>query len=267
DNELVFIGSIFLFASLFSSLPLLPAFYNKTAPLLGIAILKLRKLFFKFIRHSEKDIIIINIDENKNIATTTILKRCLLPILISLSVGINLFNFLAPKFSTVTVDIHKVFYTFQYYFIYYTIIPMIISFYLLFIFIPSTWLLDDAGVVYFIKPKKVHLPPDIESLSNWTHNWLKGLAGFTAIVSYINLISVLNISSFIFEGDLFTQIITYIMVFLLFYGFPFLSGLALMLLTIIYMELNLDYNKLKLYNKMEKRNYDIKKKEIAFVNH
>ena len=264
DDELVLIGIVFLFTVLFSSMPLLPAFYNKTAPSSSIAILELRKLFFKFIRHSEKKIVVINLDENKSIGIITMLKRCLLPILISLSVGINLFNFLAPKFSTVSIEFQETFYTFQYYFIYYAITPMIISFYLLFIFIPSTWLLDDAGVVYVITPKKVHLPPDIERLSNWAYNWLEGLAGFTAILSYINLISVLNMASFAINGDFLTQSMILIILGLLFYGFPFLSGLVLTLLSIIYMELNLEYNKEKLYKKMEKRNYDTKKKEIIF---
>jgi len=261
-QERVLLGLIGIFAVWFTMLPLIPAIYNKISPAIGIAFLKIRRYALKFSKRVKGDIHVLDLEKNQNLGLINVLRRSILPTIISVAIGINIYTFLAPDLGPISFGDDSNFMTFLYYFFFLGLLPMVVSFILMSLFIPSSWLLDDSGVVYYTKDTKDHIPPDVERLSSWFLNPIKGIAGFTAILSYFSLIIRLNILGSV--GDEESAFIMVSILYLFFYGFPFMSGMGLSLFAIVYMEMNLPDNKLNLIKRMEKNKFNTSLKHIKF---
>lgn len=142
------------------------------------------------------------------------------------------------------------------------ILPGIISVAVFFWLIPTSWLLDDAGVLFYIKSVETREPEDVESIAGWFSDYLKGFLGISAIYSY---------GMFIWQSPMFTlysklpsEIANTIMVFV--FGFIIFAGLAMGLLVAACYEITLPYSATRLYNRLAKRNVDVSMTAIEFVN-
>ena len=125
-------------------------------------------------------------------------------------------------------------------------LPMILSFVILSFFISGNYLLDDAGIVYFRQPKKHRKPGDVESISIWSQSMIKGVAGISALITFIQFLSNVDFSGFFIGAvDLIFGIL---MVIIVFWGTPFLTAFSYIILSHEIMEFSLEESKTKLFN-------------------
>jgi hypothetical protein len=126
-------------------------------------------------------------------------------------------------------------------------------------------MLDDAGIVYFKESKKYRVPGDIEPISIWAQSMVKGVAGLSALITFGSFFQAVDFSGF-FQGDNIQFLIFGILIVLvMFWGAPFLTGFSYILLASQVMEYTVDHNSQKLYRMMEKRNYDVKPHKLTNI--
>ncbi|MEJ2252632.1 MAG: hypothetical protein P8Y97_23605, partial [Candidatus Lokiarchaeota archaeon] len=205
-------------------LPLTAAVYNQFAPQFAYFFIRLRNLFFKVRKNYEHKILVIDFDQFG---------------------GTKFFNFMIG-------------------YILFGIVPMIITFLVFSFFISGNFLLDDAGIVYYAKPLKARKPSDIEPISIWSQSIIKGIAGFSALITFGTFLLSIDLSGF-FEGDLAMAIIGVLLTIVLFYGTPFLTAFSYILLAIEIMNFSHKENTEKLYRVMEDHGIDIKPYDISKI--
>ena len=158
----------------------------------------------------EYQIIVTQMDNRKDVSILTYINRALLPVLMSFTIGITIYQGLAegglltsliqtfdpsfiakthpenlgiiqPKvaFEHIWVEMGK--------FATFCVLPMIVTFFFTSMLIPSSWLLDDAGVAYYIRNLKQRSINDVESISSWLLKIVGGFFGMSAILSFISL--------------------------------------------------------------------------------
>ncbi len=262
-NERAILGMALAFLIWFTAFPLIPALYKKAAAYYSIWFLKFRRFTFKFYRNVEKDILVLGMENPKKLSLFQMFRRAIFPTLVSIAIGINLYTYLAPSLPSIAVESAE-FLEFLYYFLYYAVIPMIISYIFMVFFIPSSWLIDDCGLVYYLSYKQDHLPADVERISSWALNPIKAIAGFTAIWSYYNLILTIDLTNVQTGPGSEMAILGQFFLYVFFYGFPFISGIGLMMISIFYTERHLDDNRRNVYERMRKNGFKISSKKIVF---
>jgi len=75
------------------------------------------------------------------------------------------------------------------------ILPIVLTFIVFSFFISGNYLLDDAGIAYYLESKTHRKPGDIEPISIWTQSIIKGVAGFSAIMTFISFFQTVDFSS------------------------------------------------------------------------
>ncbi|MHA1457487.1 MAG: hypothetical protein ACTSRT_15445 [Promethearchaeota archaeon] len=143
---------------------------------------------------------------------------------------------------------------------------MVLTFIIFSFFISGNYLLDDAGIAYYLESKKHRRPGDIEPISIWTQSIIKGVAGFSAIITFIAFFQTVDFSGFFTEtGDnaIFMFIFGIFFVTVMFYGTPFLTAFSYILFSIEVMDYSHDYNSEKLYKKMQKHGYDTTPRKLT----
>ncbi|MHA1733120.1 MAG: hypothetical protein ACTSU5_14325, partial [Promethearchaeota archaeon] len=142
----------------------------------------------------------------------------------------------------------------------YMIIPGIVAIPLFFWLLPTSWLLNDAGVFFYKKSLKSVLPEDVEPIGNWFSHYLKGFLGIGAIVSYVKFIleSPITISMRYFAPQLRANVVIFV------FGFIVIAGLAFGIMVATAHEMMLPYNASRLYQILEERHVDTTRKEILF---
>jgi len=255
-------------------LPVTAVLYNWFAPRSAYIFVRARDWLFKVTKNVDHEIVILEMDKKLELGMFQSLKRCILPILLSLTVGLFTYTSLAPilhypiSFSTFG---GTEFFEFMNSYMLFGMLPMVLTFVIFFFFIPGSWLLDDAGVVYYMSNhQKDHIPGDVERVSVWQTAFITGFASFSSIITFINFMSTINFAGFFRidqGGDLLTQIPSFIMGALVaivsFWGLPFFTGLAYMLLSVSAMESNIEANRLQLYELMDKGGYDVSPKQLT----
>ncbi len=255
-------------------LPVTAVLYNWFAPRSAFIFIKARDWLFKLTKNVDHDILVLKMDEKLELGMLQSLRRCILPILLSLTIGLFTYTTLAPILGypiSFSIFGGTEFFEFMNGYMLLGMLPMVLTFFIFFFFIPGSWLLDDAGIVYYMSNhKKDHIPGDIERVSVWQTAFITGFASFSSILTFINFMRTIDFSGFftINPGqDLAQQLSTIIMGTLVcvvsFWGLPFLTGLAYMLLAIGAMESNIEANRLRLYNLMEKSGYEITPRELS----
>jgi hypothetical protein len=90
---IVFISVIILW---YTVLPLTAAVYNQFAPQFAFIFINLRRFFFKISRGYNHEILVTDMGERKEINIITQMKRIILPLLLSITVGFWIYNTFAP---------------------------------------------------------------------------------------------------------------------------------------------------------------------------
>ncbi|MHA1671752.1 MAG: hypothetical protein ACTSV5_14430 [Promethearchaeota archaeon] len=253
----------------FGLLPLTAAIYNQFAPRFAYGFVALRSFFFKFSRSYKSAIFIEDLQGKKQLSTVIRLKRVILPMLLSISIGFYTYN----SFSKIlgypqTFDTFggQDFFQFMIGYNLLCLLPMLLTFIVFSFFISGNFLLDDAGVAYYLESKKHRRPGDIEPISIWAQSIIKGIAGFSAIVTFIAFFQTVDFSGFFTEtGDnaIFMFIFGIFLVTVMFYGTPFLTSFAYILLSIEVMDYSYDSNSERLYKIMKKNGYDTTPRKLS----
>jgi len=253
----------------FGLLPLTAAIYNQFAPLFAYSFIALRSFFFKFSKNYKYAIFVEDLQHRNQLSTTIRLKRVLLPLLLSISIGFYSYNSLSPLLGyPQTFDVFGAQQFFQFMIGYnlLCILPMVLTFIIFSFFISGNYLLDDAGVAYYLESKNHRRPGDIEPISIWAQSIIKGVAGFSAIITFFAFFQTVDFSGFFTEtGDnaLFMFIFGIFLITVMFYGTPFLTAFSYILTSIEVMDYSFDYNTEKLYKKMEKHGYDTTPRKLS----
>jgi len=249
----------------YTLLPLTAAIYNYFAPNFAYFFIKLRDLSFRVSKRYYNDIIVLDMEGRDELGLLLKLKRILLPLLLSIAIGFYTYNTLAPflgyptgfdQFAT------ERFFNFIVGFNLLCILPMILTYIVFSFFISGNFLLDDTGIVYFRQAKNHRQPADIEPISIWAQNIIKGVAGISAIITFIQFFSTVDFSGF-FQGEVMNIVFGFFMTLVFFWGIPFLTGFSYVLLAEEIMESSLKMNAEKLYSIMEKNEYNTKPQKIT----
>jgi len=80
----------------YGMLPLTAAIYNKFSPKFAYLLIKIRKMFFKISKSNVNEILILKMDDREELGTLNTLRRIIIPLLLSISIGFLSYNILAP---------------------------------------------------------------------------------------------------------------------------------------------------------------------------
>ncbi|MFW9942907.1 MAG: hypothetical protein ACFFFT_17865 [Candidatus Thorarchaeota archaeon] len=268
NNTNIVIVFLVVIITWYGTLPLTAALYNRFAPQFAYIFIKLRDLFFKISKGYRNEIIVLDMGERKDTGLVIQLKRLILPLLLSISVGFYAYDVLSqtlgyPK--TFETFGGTDFFNFMMGYMLCCVLPMILSFVLFSFFISGNFLLDDAGIVYYREHKKYRQPADIEPVSIWAQSIVKGIAGLSAILTFSTFLTTVDFSGFFGEGEPFMIVFGVLIILVFFAGIPFLTAFSYVLLAGEVMEMCVESNTQKLYDKMEKNGYDIKPREITNI--
>jgi len=253
----------------YGALPLTAALYNRFAPRFAYIFIKLRSLFFKISKSYDTDILVLDMEDRKEIGTVIQMKRILLPLLLSIAIGFYTYGAITPILGypqDFDVFGSTEFFQFMNGYMLCCIFPMILTFLVFSFFISGNFLLDDAGVVYFRQSKKYRQPGDIEPISVWAQSLVKGMAGLSAIVTLIGFLTTVDLSGFFTDTSNVTSWIFGVLVIVVFFaGIPFLTAFSYILLAGEIMEFSIDFNTQKLYALMEKKGYDTTPRDVTNI--
>ncbi len=234
---------IICLAGFFGSAPFIMALWYKTAP--GVAV-KLIVRIFKAFNWKTKDkaceiMVLHSVQEHSFYIT---LKRAFTALIFSLTVVFTIWTtllrifepFLLKGFGLDLVD-PQPFYTIdnENFINYCTslmlniVLPLVLSFVLFYWALPSTYLLDDAGLVYYKKYLNRRQPAEIRTVSEWFFSLIKAVLGTSAVFTYgwfiwdnryvvrdvflaVNLVAAIQFSVFLFGFPLIgTVLMAYIL--------------------------------------------------------
>jgi hypothetical protein len=268
NNTNIVIVFLVVIITWYGTLPLTAALYNRLAPQFAYIFVKLRDLFFKISRGYKNEIVVLDMGERKDIGLVIQLKRLVLPLMLSISVGFYSYDALTgflgyPK--TFETFGGTDFFNFMMGYMLCCVLPMILSFVLFSFFIAGNFLLDDAGIVYYREHIKYRQPADIEPVSIWAQSIVKGIAGLSAILTFSTFLTTVDFSGFFGEGEPFMMVFGVFIIVVFFGGIPFLTAFSYVLLAGEVMEMCVDSNKQKLYETMEKNGYDITPRDITNI--
>ncbi len=264
--------TVYLLVSIlwYGLLPLTAAIYTIFAPGFAFFFVRLRNIFFKISRSYYNEILILDMGERRELGTVNRIKRVILPLFLSISIGFYIYNFAAPKLGyaqSFALFGSTDFFSFISGYVLLCTLPMLATFLIFSWLIAGNFLLDDAGVVYYLESKKHRKPGDIEPISIWSQSLIKGIAGITAILTFVTFFSNVDFSGFFTmggnDGGVMFFIFGLFMVIVMFWGTPFLTSFAYILLTVDVMDTCKDSNSQKLYKIMEKHGYDITPRKIT----
>jgi len=252
-------------------LPLTAAVYNGFSPQFAYFFIKLREVFFKISKSYDHDILVEDMSDREDLSTIIRLKRIVLPLLLSIAVAFYSYNTLAPilgypqGFNTFG---SSQFFDFIVGYNLLCLLPMILTFLIFSFFISGNFLLDDAGIIYYLKPKSHRRPGDIEPISIWAQSIIKGIAGISALATFGSFLSTVDFSGFFNtsgEGGIASAIFGFFMVVVMFWGTPFLTAFAYTLFSMEAMDFSLEFNKQKLYYFMEEAGYDTTPRDLTNI--
>ncbi len=242
----------------FGLLTFTAAIYNLFAPYFAYLFIKLRALFFKVSRAYTNEFYVLDLKERKNLGTFSKLKRVIVPLLLSLAIGFYAYNYLAPflgyntTFTSISVN---EFGSFIVGYMLLCILPLILSFLAFSFFNSGNYLLDDAGIVYYREPKRYRKPADVEPVSIWAQSLVKGAAGISALITFIEFALTLDVQTMVSQSGE-GMILLMVLLLIIFWGLPFITGFAYVLLAEELMDFSTEYNNRRLYKLMEKGGID-----------
>jgi len=252
---------IFVLATViwYGMLPLTAVIYNSLAPRFAILFIKIRVVFFKLSKSNNNEIIVLDLSDRRELGTVNRIKRVILPLLLSIAIGFYVYLNVGVAVFKFPVTFSQFggteFFKFIAGYNLFCTVPMIITFALFSFLISGNYLLDDAGVVYYLESRRYRKPGDIEPISIWSQSFIKGIAGFSALFTFGSFFLNVNFSGF-FREEGMMAIFGVFMVVVMFWGQPFLTSFAFILLAVEIMDQSVEENTKKLYKKMEEEGFD-----------
>ncbi|MHA1234219.1 MAG: hypothetical protein ACTSQL_03930, partial [Promethearchaeota archaeon] len=269
NMTLIIVSFLTVIITWYGALPLTAALYNRFAARFAYTFIKLRSMFFKLSKSYNTDILVLDMEDRKEIGTVIQMKRILLPLLLSIAIGFYTYGALTPILGypqDFDVFGSTEFFQFMNGYMLCCIFPMILTFLVFSFFISGNFLLDDAGVVYFRQSKKYRQPGDIEPISVWAQSLVKGMAGLSAIVTLIGFLTTVDLSGFFVDtSDVTSWLFGVLVIVVFFAGIPFLTAFSYILLAGEIMEFSIDFNTEKLYALMQKKGYDTTPRDVTNI--
>lgn len=245
----------------FVSLPLIAVLYNHASPRSAMFYIKIQRFFYQRIMRGKKEykvLVLDMFDYAKRFSMGSIISRSLFPLLVSVTLGLAVFGELASDTSGMSGTSGTINLTWISEFELYAGLTFIASYVFMMLISPGAWLLDDAGVVYFVQPVDVHQPGDISRISEWLTGWLKGFFGFTALLNYYQLFAGTDLASLVNMDDPVQAFFLVVFVFvIIIIASPILYGLIAMFWANASMIDDLEYNRERLYAAMRDAGIDV----------
>jgi hypothetical protein len=201
----------------------------------------------------------------EDLGTVNQLKRVILPLFLSITVGFYIYNLLAPLLGYPQGFEQFASTEFFGFIIGYNVccmLPMGLSFFAFAFLFSGNFLLDDAGIAYFLESKKHRKPGDIEPISIWALSFVKGVAGLAAIITFVNFFAFVDFSGFFSRDNVAFIIFGAFIVIVMFWGSPFFTAFSYILLASEIMDYSKDENSRRLYKIMEKNNLNTTPRDL-----
>ncbi len=253
----------------YAMIPVVAVLYNLTAPTYATSLYINAQAKFFTMQPGKHDYRVLVLDfggRNKR-SMVSYLSRCLFPIFLAVFLGNNIFSLAyrdKPPLTSFTGDTAMM--TWMMSFELFCSLPIVLGFALASLLVPSSWLLDDAGVVYFMENLVLREPGDISKISEWLLKYIKAITGFAAIMSYFSLFANTDFTSLANSGDdFFVSFVIFLNVIFLLIAFPFIGGILYMLIAQITIENNLPVLKQKLFQRMNAMGIDTTPRQIRDV--
>jgi hypothetical protein len=282
----------------FLLIALIPTLYNKIAPKYAdLVYIRLQKRIFDlYVKRGFKEykVLIMHMDERKKVERNTYLNRSLLPLLMGLTIGIGIYNGFAeggailnfirvfqPDSPALTnpnnlgiwhigeASIDEIWVEMGKY-ARYMVLGMFIAFIITSIIIAPAWLLDDAGVVYYVRCKNIRSINDIDSVSEWFLNFITGVFGITTIISWASLFlpmlqNINNLRLGLSNVENVDPTYSVLIIILTLVVFPIIATVTIMSAANQKMEQKLVSNSGKLFKRMLDMGLDVIPKRIEVI--
>ncbi|HMF33011.1 MAG TPA: hypothetical protein VKK79_16425 [Candidatus Lokiarchaeia archaeon] len=261
-----------ILALFYGLIPVVAVLYNVSAPVYATSLFiqTQAKLFSLQPGKIDYRVLVLDYGTRQRRSVGSYLSRSIFPMSLAITVGLFVFsrfttgavitNFNGGSETSAWVLNFELFCT----------MPIILTFALAAFLVPSSWLLDDAGVVYFLENLIYRQVGDVGKISDWLLKYLKAIAGLTALYTYVSLF--LGTNFIICMGSSSTQcnytfedILMTVNVLALIAGFPFIGGLIYMLVAQLTVENNLPALKAKLYDRMNKLGIDTTPRQLRDI--
>jgi hypothetical protein len=210
--------------------------------------------------------ILINPPLYKKMPFMTLLKRAISILSLSISLGLMLFN----NFSQYIFDISgittisslsdpnlMIYITALFLVI---IIPGIVAVPIFFWLYPTSWLLDDAGIMFYVRDLSERSIDDVEGVGDWFSGYIIGYFSISAIIWYIQFaiqspiaVSIDNLGR---GGPTLAVFV---------FSFIIITGLMIGIMIVFCYEMVLPYSVVRLYQRLDARKINIKFKKIGFL--
>ncbi|MHA1274927.1 MAG: hypothetical protein ACTSQS_16055, partial [Promethearchaeota archaeon] len=183
----------------YGMLPLTAAIYNKYSPRFAYLFISIRNSFFKITKTNNNEILVVDLGDRQELGTVNKIRRVILPLLLSIAVSFYLYNTLAPILDYpqgFNVFGSEEFFSFIVGYMLLCVLPIILTFTVFSFMIAGNYLLDDAGIIYYVESKKYRKPGDIEPISIWSQSIIKGIAGISALFTFGTFFLTVDLSGF-----------------------------------------------------------------------
>ncbi|MHA1849251.1 MAG: hypothetical protein ACTSXU_16525 [Promethearchaeota archaeon] len=282
----------FSLAYFFSSIFIIMALWYKTAPVIAKLIIRLHIGLTNFYRHFKKNakpkihkIFVMDVPQGSSFYM--MFKRALSGMTFSIFLTTifisDLFppvpfikNFLVAIKSTYLDNPANVFTSLDQvwehpdifsgyctYFVVISIIPLIMSYILWFWLLPPSWLMDDAGLVYFRKTLKRRRPPVLSSIGNWFLSIIKPIVGGGALIGYVQFVIANHpvLTAFIQTNNILGLVQFSIII----YAFPIITTMITVFVLQLFQESQFNKLKTHLYQNLINLKIDPRITEIKFI--
>jgi hypothetical protein len=237
-----------------ASIPFITALWYKTSPFIAVhLIVRLHNLWFKHGKGVRAHTMVEPTYQGHSFLFT--IKRAFTAMVFSMFVvfsvmiplvnavekanGMQLFNFIVnPSIFPLTATT----------FLLFVVIAITGSFYLFFWLLPSCFLLDDAGVVFFKQSSRYRQATQITSISSWFLNIIQSIVGTSALISYISFI--LNNLSIVNTVRIDLNEFTAVQFGIFIFGFPAISTILMALIVLLFQESQFSKLKTSLYQNL-----------------
>ncbi|MBD3187939.1 hypothetical protein GF325_13970 [Candidatus Bathyarchaeota archaeon] len=149
------------------------------------------------------------------------------------------------------------------YFVIVSIIPLVLSYLFWFWVLPPTWLMDDAGVVYFRKTLKRRRPPVMKSIGSWFLSIVKPLVGGSAVFGYVFYIA--NNAPILDTFIANEQYLRLSQFSIIVYAFPILTTMITVFILLLFQETQFNVLKTHLFQNMVNMKIDPRLTKLHLV--
>jgi hypothetical protein len=244
--QFVFLMSMIIF---FGSIPFIAALWYKTSPQVAVhLIVRLHNLWFKHGKGVKTHTMVTPTYQGHSFLFS--FKRALTAMLFSSFV---VFTLMAPiatgsgitsfAGNNIAADAHNCIW-----YLLYVVVGTTGSFVLFFWLLPSCFLLDDAGVVFFKRNARYRQATQITSISSWFLNIIQSVVGTSALITYVSFI-LKNWGVIEFLSNALNEIAA-VQFAIFIFGFPAIGTILMALIILLFQESQFKKLKTSLYQEL-----------------